>query len=113
MNGLALEGPYAMEIVEILFNINVEQCRELGARGGRIHARNLRLRKAKIRVQPVADLVPPPMETVHEASLLLNAQFPWLAAAVAPRPKSQKTLRRAFPIMGKISKVCLGLSRAY
>lgn len=69
-----------MEIVEILFNINVEQCRELGARGGRIHARNLRLRKAKIRVQPVADLVPPPMETVHEASLLLNAQFPWLAA---------------------------------
>jgi len=101
-----------MEIVEILFNKNIEQCRELGARGGWIHARNLRLRKAKIQVQPVADLVPP-METVHEASLLLNAQFPWLAAAVAPRPKSQKTLRRAFPIMGKISKVCLGPSRAY
>jgi len=101
-----------MEIVEILFNKNIEQCRELGARGGWIHARNLRLRKAKIQVQPVADLVPP-METVHEASLLLNAQFPWLAEAVAARPKSQKTLRRAFPIMGKISKVCLGPSRAY
>ena len=101
-----------MEIVEILFNKNIEQCRELGARGGWIHARNLRLRKAKIQVQPVADLVPP-METVHEASLLLNAQFPWLTEAVAPRPKSQKTLRRAFPIMGKISKVCLGPSRAY
>jgi hypothetical protein len=35
-------------------------------------------------------LVPPPTETIHEASLLLNAQFPWLEAVFAPRPNRRK-----------------------
>jgi hypothetical protein len=89
MNGHAQErGFIAMEIVEILFNNTIEQCRELGARGGRIRARNLRLCKGRAQTQdqPAATVPPPPDETVHDASLQLDAQFPWLAGAFAARP---------------------------
>ena len=58
----------------------------IGARGGRAHARNLRLRQFQAPVQPVAATPGPPSETAHEASLRLDAQFPWLAAAFARRP---------------------------
>ena len=51
----------------------------------RAYARNLRLRRSQA-VPPVAQLPAPPSETVHEASLRLDAQFPWLAAVCAPRP---------------------------
>ena len=72
--------------MQILFNKTMEQCRQLGARGGRAYARNLRLRQSQAQVQPVA---PPelPSETAHEASLRLDAQFPWLAGSF--RGKSQ------------------------
>jgi hypothetical protein len=33
--------------MQILFNKTIEQCRHLGARGGRAYARNLRLRHAE------------------------------------------------------------------
>jgi hypothetical protein len=85
-------GFTVMEVVEILFNKSIEQCREIGARGGRVHTRNLRLRKAQMQDQSAAALVPPPpLETVHEASLLLDAHFPWLAAAFSPRPSRKRS----------------------
>ena len=69
----------------ILFNKTLEQCRQLGARGGRAHARNLRLRPSQAQHAPVAPLPELLSETAHQASLRLDAQFPWLAAAFAPR----------------------------
>ena len=74
--------------MQILFNKTMEQCRQLGARGGRAHARNLRLRQAHAQVQTVAPLPELPSETVHEASLRLDAQFPWLAGSF-PRRQAQ------------------------
>ena len=71
--------------MEILFRKTIEQCRQLGARGGRAHARNLRLRRPQAAVPPVAEIPGPPSETAHQASLRLDAQFPWLAAAFARR----------------------------
>jgi len=81
--------------MEILFHKTIEQCRQLGARGGRAHARNRRLRQSQAQPQPVTHVPEPPSETAHEASLRLDAQFPWLAAAFAPRPT-----RRARPASG-------------
>lgn len=81
----------------ILFNKTRQQCRLLGARGGRTHARNLRLRKLQSRlpIQPVAPVLQIRPETVHEASLSLDRQFPWLAVAFPPRTyPSRHTLRR-------------------
>ena len=37
------KGFAAMDFIEILFDMSIEQRCELGARGGRIHARNRRL----------------------------------------------------------------------
>ena len=71
--------------MQILFNKTLEQCRQLGAQGGRAHARNLRLRQSQAQGQPVAQLPELPSETVHEASLLLDAQFPWLAGSFLRR----------------------------
>src|SRR6202049_4807103 len=76
--------------MEILFRKTIEQCRQLGARGGRAHARNLRLRRPQAPVPPVAEIPGPPSETAHQASLRLDAQFPWLGGGVArppPRPR--------------------------
>ena len=70
--------------MQILFNKTIEQCRQLGARGGRAYGRNLRLRQSQAPVPPVAQLPAPPSETVHQASLRLDAQFPWLACARRP-----------------------------
>src|ERR1700686_3857493 len=72
--------------MNILFRKTIEQCRQLGARGGRAHARNLRLRQSQPPLQAGAEIPGPPSETAHEASLRLDVQFPWLAAAFAPRP---------------------------
>jgi hypothetical protein len=72
--------------MQILFNKTIEQCRQLGARGGRAYGRNLRLRRSQASLPPAAPLPAPPSETVHQASLGLDAQFPWLAGACARRP---------------------------
>jgi hypothetical protein len=79
--------------VQILFNKTIEQCRQLGARGGRAHARNLRLRQTQAPVQPGAETPGPPSETAPEASLRLDAQFPWLAGAFARRPTLKSRLQ--------------------
>jgi hypothetical protein len=76
--------------VQILFNKTLEQCRQLGARGGRAFARNQRLRKSQTPIPPVASLPTPPLETVHQASLRLDAQFSWLAGASTRRRSSSR-----------------------
>ena len=53
--------------------------------GARAYARNLRLRPSQAQHPPLAQLPALPSETAHQASLRLDAQFPWLAAAFAPR----------------------------
>jgi hypothetical protein len=68
----------------ILFNKTIEQCRHLGARGGRTYGRNLRLRQSQVPQPPVAQISTPPSETAHQASLRLDAQFPWLAVRPPP-----------------------------
>jgi hypothetical protein len=73
--------------MQILFNKTVQQCRLLGARGGRAYARNLRLRKLLAPppgLQPGAPLSRQP-QTTHEASLLLDRKFPWLVQAFDQR----------------------------
>jgi hypothetical protein len=77
--------------MQILFNKTVQQCRLLGARGGRAYARNLRLRKLHPSpAHPAARGAPDPRspETAHEASVLLDRQFPWLVEAFRPRRSS-------------------------
>ena len=77
--------------MDILFSKTIEQCRQLGARGGRTYARNLRLRQSQTQVQPVAQLPQLPSETALEASLRLDAQFPWLVGSFPRRqPRSSQ-----------------------
>ena len=62
------------------FNLSADQCRAIGARGGRRRALNLRLRQAtQTPSAPQVDLLPE--ETAHEASLLLDQKFPHLTGA--------------------------------
>ena len=72
----------------VMFNQTVDKDRRNGARGGRAFARNLRLRKLLAAASPSPELLrDPEPETAHEASLLLDRQFPWLAGAFVPRRK--------------------------
>jgi hypothetical protein len=61
--------------------------------GGRAYARNLRLRKPQVPLRPVAEIPGPPSQTAHQASLHLDAQFPWLAAAFVHRPTLKARLK--------------------
>ena len=81
--------------MQILFNKTIPECRQLGARGGRAFARNLRLRKSQTQAPPPALLPDPPAQTAHQANLLLDAQFPWLLGAFAPRPHTRRCGRRS------------------
>ena len=70
----------------VLFSETTAKNRRNGARGGRTFARNLRLQKLLSAAPPPQ--VPredQPPETAHEASLLLDRQFPWLADAFRRR----------------------------
>jgi hypothetical protein len=70
----------------VVFNETATKNRRNGARGGRAFARNLRLRKLLAPPpppEPAREDEPP--ETAHEASLLLDRQFPWLASAFKRR----------------------------
>jgi hypothetical protein len=70
--------------MQILFNKTIEQCRKIGARGGRAHARNLRMRRVHAASKP-ADVSAPQFETAAEAVALLDRQFPWLIGAEKAR----------------------------
>jgi hypothetical protein len=77
----------------VLYSETASQNRCNGARGGRAFARNQRLRKLLAPpppAQPLHEEEPP--ETAHEASLLLDRQFPWLAGAFAPRPRRKSAI---------------------
>ncbi len=63
-------------------NKSIDQCRSIGRRGGLASARTRRLR-ARCQPAPTVEHAPP-QETAHEASMLLDAKFPWLAAAQHP-----------------------------
>ena len=72
----------------VMFNQTVDKNRRNGARGGRAFTRNLRLRKLLAAQSPSPEPLPEPEpETAHEASVLLDRQFPWLAGAFVPRRK--------------------------
>jgi hypothetical protein len=74
--------------VYLLFPASIVQCRRSGARGGRAFARNLRLRNLLAPPAPAPSPRPEPVpQTVHQASLWLDRQFPWLAGAFVPRPR--------------------------
>jgi hypothetical protein len=66
----------------ILFNKTPEQLRRLGARGGRVHARNQRAQRALLAELPQPVTAPAvPAETAAEAIAVLDVQFPWLRGA--------------------------------
>lgn len=70
--------------MQILFNKTIDQCRKIGARGGRARARNLRVQR--LQITPKTPEVPASWpETAAEASALLDRQFPWLIGAETSR----------------------------
>ena len=74
----------------IHFNKSLEQCRQLGARGGRAFARNQRLRRLACS-QLALDTAPSPgdptLETAAQAIAMLDEQFPWLRGAEKRRAR--------------------------
>ena len=78
--------------MQILFNKTIDQCRRIGARGGRAHAGNLRMRKLKAPPRRAETPAPSP-ETAAEAIALLDPQFPWLIGA----EKSRRSVHGSAP----------------
>ena len=77
----------------LILNQTISQCRLSGARGGRAFARNLRLRKLLAPPPPPQTTrIEPPPETAHEASLLLDRQFPWLAGAFVSKTEADHSV---------------------
>jgi hypothetical protein len=74
---LPVSGRYGHNIsdMQILFNKTIEECRQLGARGGRACGRNEHLRKAQT-PPPAPSIPPPPAETARQASCCWTRNFP-------------------------------------
>jgi hypothetical protein len=69
----------------ILFNKSPLQLRLLGARGGKVHGRNQRARRALLATPPAAvPLRAPPRQTTAQSIAVLDTQFPWLRCAEKP-----------------------------
>jgi len=64
-----------------LFNLSVARCRAAGARGGRRSAEARRQRRPAQPPTLTSISLELKRETAHEASLLLDANFPWLKGA--------------------------------
>jgi len=103
MNGDAKE-PTMTDYPYILFNKSLEQCRQLGARGGKASACHRRLRlwaESQLPRQIAAAPDDPDRETAAEAMALLDAQFPWLRGAekrrAARRPSAHSPLPARIP----------------
>jgi hypothetical protein len=80
-------------LMQILFNKTIDQCRRIGARGGRAHARNVRIRKLHAAPRP-AEPPAPRLETAAEAIALLDHHFPWLIGAEKSRRPQSGGIRR-------------------
>jgi hypothetical protein len=76
-------GVMNLEHGSILFDKTTAQCRSIGRHGGRARACNRPLRNA-VQAPAVQVVIEPRDETVHEAILLLDTQFPWLAGCERP-----------------------------
>ena len=61
----------------------IDQCRAIGARGGRRSGMVRRARRLAQLVEATASLAEPQSETAHETSMLLDEQFPHLRNAWA------------------------------
>src|ERR1035437_5228455 len=59
--------------------MTIAACYRAGARGGRAHVTNLRLRKSQL--ASASERLAPVEETAAEAIATLNRQFPWLRGA--------------------------------
>jgi hypothetical protein len=69
-------------MTHILFGKSPEQLRRLGARGGRAHGYNQRVRRALVPIPPaVVPAGAASQETTAAAIHILDAQFPWLRGA--------------------------------
>jgi hypothetical protein len=74
----------------ILFNKSPLQLRLLGARGGKVHGRNQRSRRAQLPTPPEAvPLRAPPRQSTAESIAVLDARFPWLRWAEKPPGESR------------------------
>ncbi len=60
---------------------NIDQCRIIGRIGGVRSGQSRRLRKLAQPPTPIAISPEPQRETAHQASLLLDSEFPWLKGA--------------------------------
>jgi len=69
--------------MQILFNKTIDQCRIIGARGGRARVRNRRMRRLQA-TPKTAEVPVSRLETAAEAIALLDRQFPWLIGAETP-----------------------------
>ena len=73
--------------MQIFFNKTIEECRQLGARGGRAYARNLRLRQSQAPVPlaayrstdlPIADGKSAPCDFLYLGGFNTHAILPFL-----------------------------------
>ena len=99
INGHAKE-PTMTDYPYILFNKSLEQCRQLGARGGKASACNRRFRlwaESQLPRQIAAAPHDPDRETAAAAMALLDAQFPWLRGAEKQRAARRPSAHRPLP----------------
>ena len=93
----------------IFFNKSLQQCRQLGARGGKASARNRRFRllaESQLPSQIAAAPDDPDLETAAEAMALLDAQFQWLSGAEKQRAARRPSAHSPLPAQ-PITKVSL------
>jgi hypothetical protein len=78
-----------------LFNKSPLQLRRIGARGGKAHGRNQRMRRALLPTPPASvPIRAAPRQSTAEAAAVLDAQFPWLRCAEQRRSRNPKCTRR-------------------
>jgi len=65
----------------------IDQCRVIGARGGRRSGMTRRVRHLARVAARASDCPGPELETAHEASMLLDARFPHLRNAWVRTPR--------------------------
>jgi hypothetical protein len=78
-------GAMNLEFGKPFHNKTVDQCRTIGRRGGLARSRNLRLRRSCHASPLPAPAAQETVETAQQASLLLDAEYPWLRDAFRRR----------------------------